>query len=118
MQCDCSHSHLSVCRFLCRTRISRSPRLCTRPRPTVCLCPCRCHLLGEANVLDWVPSDNDPNAGTGQYGTCCTEMDIWEANKVSSAYTPHTCSVVGQTRCGEGTGVDCGDIDDSNPDSR
>jgi cellulose 1,4-beta-cellobiosidase len=74
--------------------------------------------VGDANLLDWVPSDNDPNAGTGKYGTCCTEMDIWEANKISSAYTPHTCSVVGQTRCGEGTDADCGDIDDNNPDSR
>lgn len=73
---------------------------------------------GEANVLDWVPSDNDPNAGTGRYGTCCTEMDIWEANSISSAYTPHTCDVQGQTRCGEGTDVDCGDIDDNNPESR
>jgi cellulose 1,4-beta-cellobiosidase len=70
---------------------------------------------GEANNIDWVPSDTDPNAGTGHYGTCCTEMDIWEANSISTAYTPHTCSVVGQTRC---EGKECGDIDDSNPESR
>jgi len=62
-----------------------------------------------------VPSDTDPNAGTGYYGTCCFEMDIWEANAVSQAYTPHTCSTVGQTRC---SGSECGDIDDSNPESR
>jgi cellulose 1,4-beta-cellobiosidase len=32
-------------------------------------------------------------------------MDIWEANVVSAAYTPHPCSVSGQTRC---SGTDCG----------
>lgn len=31
-------------------------------------------------------------------------MDIWEANKVSAAYTPHPCTVNTQTRC---TGEDC-----------
>ncbi|KAG8729171.1 Exoglucanase 1 [Ceratobasidium sp. 423] len=59
---------------------------------------------GEANVLDWTPSSNDVNAGTGRYGTCCNEMDVWEANKVSTAYTPHPCTVDGQTRC---SGTDC-----------
>lgn len=33
-------------------------------------------------------------------------MDIWEANLVSTAYTPHPCSVDGQTRCE--SDVDCG----------
>jgi cellulose 1,4-beta-cellobiosidase len=63
---------------------------------------------GEANVNEWKPSPNDPNAGTGQYGTCCTEMDIWEANSQGSAYTPHPCSVNGQYRC---SGTECGDDD-------
>jgi len=62
-----------------------------------------------------VPSDTDPNAGTGYYGTCCFEMDIWEANSISAAYTPHTCTTVGQVQC---SGTECGDIDDSNPESR
>eukprot|EP01087_Luapelamoeba_hula_P023285 TRINITY_DN852_c0_g1_i1.p1 TRINITY_DN852_c0_g1~~TRINITY_DN852_c0_g1_i1.p1 ORF type:complete len:476 (+),score=68.86 TRINITY_DN852_c0_g1_i1:52-1428(+) len=61
---------------------------------------------GEANLIDWTPSPNDPNSGTGKYGTCCTEMDIWEANSISSAYTAHPCSVAGQLRC---SGVACGD---------
>ena len=26
-------------------------------------------------------------------------MDIWEANSISSAYTPHPCGTVGQERC-------------------
>jgi len=60
---------------------------------------------GEANSVGWTPSSNDANAGLGQYGTCCNEMDIWEANKISAAYTPHPCSVTEQTRC---SGTDCG----------
>jgi len=63
---------------------------------------------GEANVKDWKPSDNDPNSGTGHYGTCCDEMDIWESNKQATAYTPHTCDGTGQQRC---EGTQCGDID-------
>jgi len=38
-------------------------------------------------------------------GICCVEMDIWEANKRSAAYTSHPCSTVGPTRC---SGIDCG----------
>ncbi|PAV16850.1 cellobiohydrolaseI [Pyrrhoderma noxium] len=64
---------------------------------------------GEANVLDWTPSSNDKNAGTGQYGSCCNEMDIWEANSQAAAVTPHVCSVSGQVRC---SGTDCGDGDE------
>jgi cellulose 1,4-beta-cellobiosidase len=63
---------------------------------------------GEANILDWKPSPSDPNSGTGRYGTCCVEMDIWEANSMASAYTPHVCSVKGQYRC---DGTECGDGD-------
>jgi len=61
---------------------------------------------GEANCKNWQPSPNDPNSGVGYYGTCCNEMDIWEANSQGTAYTPHVCTVQGQTRC-EGTA--CGD---------
>ncbi|KAJ7055514.1 glycosyl hydrolase family 7-domain-containing protein [Mycena amicta] len=39
------------------------------------------------------------------FGTCCPEMDIWEANSNAAAYTPHTCTVTEQTQC---SGVDCG----------
>ncbi|KAH0610735.1 uncharacterized protein H6S33_011162 [Morchella sextelata] len=62
---------------------------------------------GEANVDDWTGSDNDVNSGTGKYGSCCDEMDVWEANSISSAFTPHPCSE-GQVRC---EGDDCGDTD-------
>jgi len=64
---------------------------------------------GEANMLDWKPNPTDPNSGTGRYGTCCVEMDIWEANKMATAYTPHVCTVDGQTRC---NGTQCGDGSD------
>eukprot|EP00966_Prymnesium_polylepis_P290383 6707649-Prymnesium_polylepis.1 len=35
---------------------------------------------GEANSEGWKPSSTDVNSGTGKYGTCCTEFDVWEAN--------------------------------------
>jgi cellulose 1,4-beta-cellobiosidase len=59
---------------------------------------------GVANSQGWVPSPNDVNAGTGLMGTCCPEMDVWEANKISAAYTPHTCTILGQSTC---TGTTC-----------
>ncbi|CAI6097429.1 unnamed protein product [Clonostachys chloroleuca] len=46
---------------------------------------------GQANVEDWVSGDDNPDAGVGGLGACCAEMDIWEANKISTAYTPHPC---------------------------
>lgn len=61
---------------------------------------------GQANLLNWKPDPNDPNSGDGFYGTCCTEMDIWEANSISSAVTPHMCKTNGQYRC---NGTECGD---------
>jgi len=61
---------------------------------------------GEANTLDWKPSPDDKNSGVGMYGTCCTEMDIWEANRMSTAYTAHPCTTRGQYRC---NATQCGD---------
>lgn len=52
---------------------------------------------GEANSEGW-------KNGEGKYGSCCSEMDIWEANSMSTAYTSHVCTVKGQTRC---EGSDC-----------
>jgi len=60
---------------------------------------------GVANSAGWTPSTSDVNAGTGNYGTCCNEMDVWEANNNAAAFTPHPCTVQGQTRC---TGNACG----------
>ncbi|KAL5536546.1 hypothetical protein ACEPAF_368 [Sanghuangporus sanghuang] len=64
---------------------------------------------GEANVEGWAASASDPNAGTGMFGSCCNEMDVWEANSMAAAVTPHVCSVQSQTRC---SGTQCGDGDE------
>lgn len=48
----------------------------------------------QANVNNW-----NRNSGFGNYGSCCPEMDIWEANSDSTAYTPHPCRTLGQSRC-------------------
>jgi cellulose 1,4-beta-cellobiosidase len=71
-------------------------------------------ISGEANVLNWTASATDSNSGTGNYGSCCAEMDIWESNSVSNAYTTHPCTVTSKaggssrcesaTECGSGTG--------------
>ncbi|PYH99051.1 1,4-beta-D-glucan cellobiohydrolase B precursor [Aspergillus ellipticus CBS 707.79] len=60
---------------------------------------------GEANVDGWVASTNDVNTGTGDHGSCCAEMDVWEANSISNAFTVHPCDTPGQTMC---DGDDCG----------
>ena len=70
-------------------------------------------ISGEANVIDWIPNPDDlsGNMGIGKYGTCCAEMDIWEANSMATAYTPHPCDLGetnAQLKC-EGTA--CGDND-------
>ncbi|KAI0802826.1 glycoside hydrolase family 7 protein [Xylaria sp. FL0064] len=49
-------------------------------------------IAGKANVEGWTPSTNDKNAGVGNMGACCAEMDIWEANSMATAYTPHPCT--------------------------
>ena len=59
----------------------------------------------QANSDGWTANPNDSNAGTGNYGSCCNEMDIWEANSISAAYTPHPCSNDAQHIC---TGDACG----------
>ena len=63
-------------------------------------------ISGETNNEGWEASDNDANAGKGYYGACCVEMDIWEANSMATAYTPHPCDTVGAYRC---EGTECGD---------
>ena len=50
----------------------------------------------QANILGW--NGTSANSGAGQYGTCCAEMDIWEANSQAAAYTPHVCTTDGQVR--------------------
>jgi cellulose 1,4-beta-cellobiosidase len=45
---------------------------------------------GYANIDGW--NATSANSGNGNYGACCSEMDIWEANSYAEAYTPHPCS--------------------------
>ncbi|CAG8978842.1 hypothetical protein HYALB_00008497 [Hymenoscyphus albidus] len=57
-------------------------------------CDAQCYTLpfinGEANI----PA----------HGSCCNEMDIWEANSRANSIAPHTCSKPGLYRC---TGPEC-----------
>jgi len=55
---------------------------------------------GEANVKDW---DSESVPPTGH-----AEMDIWEANNMATAFTPHVCTKAGLTKC---EGSECGDND-------
>jgi len=62
-------------------------------------------IKGKANIEDW----NDKTA-MGKEGICCQEMDIWEANSTSSAYTLHPCNIEeGSQVCNDE--VSCGDGD-------
>lgn len=56
---------------------------------------------GEANIKDWTISTGDPwgNSGFGSYGACCAEMDLWEANSMSTALTPHPSTEEGLFIC-------------------
>ncbi|KAG5635323.1 Exoglucanase [Sphagnurus paluster] len=62
----------------------------------------------RANSVGWTGSSGDPNSGKGNYGACCNELDVWEANSISTAFTPHPCSATGLSRC---TGAACGTND-------
>ncbi|CAH0056051.1 unnamed protein product [Clonostachys solani] len=46
---------------------------------------------GQGNYEGWVPSTSDSNAGVGNKGACCAEIDVWESNSHSFALTPHAC---------------------------
>jgi cellulose 1,4-beta-cellobiosidase len=64
------------------------------------------YIDGKINSEGWEPSSNDPNAGVGKLGACCAEMDVWEANSISTALTPHSCKPEGYSVCGNGN--ECG----------
>jgi len=64
---------------------------------------------GKANNVGWTPSSNSANSGTGKTGACCSEMDIWEANSISAAYTPHPCDPIDLEACTSDTTCGVGD---------
>ncbi|KAJ6564374.1 hypothetical protein B0H19DRAFT_77809 [Mycena capillaripes] len=45
----------------------------------------------------------------GTLGSCCNEMDLWEANSLSTQLTPHPCNVTGEFIC---TGTGCSNLCD------
>ena len=95
--------------------MQRFPTNKAGPRYGTGYCDAQCprdlkFINGIANVAGWTPSPNDINSGKGNNGTCCAEMDIWEANSMATAYTAHPCSVDQQTSC---TGDSCTNTCDS-----
>ncbi|KAF2713395.1 glycoside hydrolase family 7 protein [Pleomassaria siparia CBS 279.74] len=58
-------------------------------------CPSQNFIKGVANL-------------NGTYGACCNEMDIWEANRAATAYTPHPCTTEQVFAC---QGAECGNGD-------
>lgn len=64
-----------------------------------------------ANSDGWQSQAADVNSGNGALGACCSEMDIWEANSISAAYTPHPCDTTGYHTCDSATcgGTGAGD---------
>lgn len=60
---------------------------------------------GLGNVQGWTPSTNNANTGVGQLGSCCNEIDIWEANSMATALTLHSCETTSQHEC---NGTTCG----------
>ncbi|KAI1269323.1 glycoside hydrolase family 7 protein [Xylariaceae sp. FL1019] len=68
-------------------------------------CDAQCARDLKQIVEGWEPSSNDNNAGVGPYGGCCAEIDVWESNSHSFAFTPHPCEnnayhVCETTSCG------------------
>ncbi|KAI7356931.1 Endo-beta-1,4-glucanase, partial [Hortaea werneckii] len=44
-------------------------------------------------------------ANTNSSGSCCNEMDLWEANARATSYTPHPCNISSLYEC---AGDECG----------
>jgi len=59
-------------------------------------------IQGAANSEGWHTTASGRTFG--KYGSCCAEMDIWEANRVDTAYTAHPCTMGKIHRC---TGDKC-----------
>jgi cellulose 1,4-beta-cellobiosidase len=57
---------------------------------------------GEANCMDWKLIGELPH---GHYGSCCTTINVWDANAMATSFATHLCKVDGQYRC---EGIACG----------
>ncbi|KAG9042901.1 hypothetical protein FS837_010270 [Tulasnella sp. UAMH 9824] len=64
---------------------------------------------GQANNEGWMATSS--TSGTGNYGACCNEMDLFEGNSISSDFAGHPCSstVTGLYKC---SGASCGTVCD------
>jgi len=56
--------------------------------------------------VKFVAGQGNINA-TDPMRVCCAEMDIWEANKVATAYTPHPCNIEQGTQLCDGDECYC-----------
>ncbi|CAK0864337.1 unnamed protein product, partial [Prorocentrum cordatum] len=82
-----------------------------------CDAQCPRHLKfvdGLANTEGWAkttaktPEGDEVEVGpVGRWGSCCAELDVFEANREATALTVHPCSIDGAQRC-DGSG-ECGD---------
>ncbi|KAG8938194.1 hypothetical protein FRC04_009309 [Tulasnella sp. 424] len=54
-------------------------------------------IAGQANNIDWVGTS--AKSVIGNCISCYKEMDIWEANSISAAYTLHPCDIAGLYWC-------------------
>lgn len=67
---------------------------------------CDAQCANDIKFIGGVANINETNP----YGSCCAEMDIWEANSLASAFTAHPCNIdEGLLRC---EGDDCNNICD------
>lgn len=60
---------------------------------------------GYCDAQCYVDDFFDGVANTQGVGSCCQEMDIWEANARATGLTPHPCNTTGPFGC---TGTECG----------
>jgi len=69
---------------------------------------------GHSNTKDWIPNTKDPYhaTGKGSEGYCCAEFDLWEANKISTAFTAHPQQPTGKVTCTDNGSVKCGNQED------
>lgn len=54
---------------------------------------------GKANSEGWIPSEWDSAEGIGSLGSCCPEVNVWDANAHSTALTIRPCTKLGQHKC-------------------
>lgn len=67
---------------------------------------CDAQCARDIKFIEGVANINETNP----YGSCCAEMDIWEANSAATAFTAHPCNIdEGLLRC---EGDDCSHVCD------